>query len=137
MVFIFYIQVKFYNSCKLIANVYNCKYIIKDKACYKNSHNPSCIDLIITNRPKSFQSSVVIETGLSDFHKMSLTVMKVFYKNQIPNIIRYRNYRNFDNDTFMYDVKSMISKEYSQNQTLEFEFFLKKILIIFLRNMLL
>ena len=61
-------------------NVYNCQNIMKDKTCFKNPHNPSCIDLFIKNRAKSFQNSMVIETGLSDFHKMSLTGMKVFYK---------------------------------------------------------
>ena len=32
------------------------------------------IDLIITNRPKSFQESQVIKDGLPDFHKMSLII---------------------------------------------------------------
>ena len=41
-----------------------------EKICFKNPNNPSCIDLIVTNRPKSFQNSMVIETGLSGFHKM-------------------------------------------------------------------
>ena len=54
--------------------------------------------------------------------------MKVFYKKQSPNIIRYyRKYSSFDNDTFMYDVKSMISKEYSQNHRQEFEIFKRNI----------
>ena len=69
--------------------VYNCQNIIKDKTCFKNPRNPLCIDLFIMNRAKSFQNSTVIETGLSDFHKMSLTVMKVFYKKQRPKIVRY------------------------------------------------
>ena len=33
----------------------------------------------MTNMPKSFQNSQAIETGLPDFHKMYLTVLKVFY----------------------------------------------------------
>ena len=36
---------------------------------FKNLDKPSCIDFILTNCPKSFQTSCVIETGLSDFHK--------------------------------------------------------------------
>ena len=32
-------------------HVYNCQNIIKDKTCFKNPHNPSCVDLFITNRP--------------------------------------------------------------------------------------
>ena len=37
----------------------------------------TCIDLIVTNRPKYSQDTVVIETGLSDFNKMSAAVMKM------------------------------------------------------------
>ena len=59
--------------------IYNTKNIIKEKTCFKNPENPTCIDLILTNRPRSFQDSTVIETGLSDFHKMCVTVMKMYY----------------------------------------------------------
>ena len=111
-------------------HVYNCQNIIKDKTCFKNPHKPSCIDLFITNRPKSCQNAMVIETGLSDFHKMSLTVMKVFYKKQRPKIISYRNYRNFDNERFINEVSNSIEQEYFQNQSLEFGFFKKKVDVI-------
>ena len=47
--------------------IYNTKNI-KEKTCLKNPENPTYIDLILTNRPRSFQNSIVIETGLSDFH---------------------------------------------------------------------
>ena len=78
--------------------IYDCKNLIKDNTCFKNPEKPSCIDLIITNRPKSFQNSVTLETGLSDFHKMTLTVMKVFYKKQKPTIIKYCSYKHFSNE---------------------------------------
>ena len=94
---------------KDFCQVYSCTNIVHEKTCFKNPLNPTCIDLIITNRPKSFQSSMAIETGLSDFHKMTLTVMKVFYKKQSPNLVSYRNYKNFDNVTFMNNVKNSIS----------------------------
>ena len=57
-------------------NTYNFKCLVKEATCFKNVHNPSCIDLILTNRPLSFQNTNVMETGLSDFHKLTLTVMK-------------------------------------------------------------
>ena len=69
-------------TMKNFCQIYGCKNIVKDKTCFKNPRNPTCIDMIITNRPKSFQESEVVETGLSDFHKMSLTVMKVFYNKK-------------------------------------------------------
>ena len=62
--------------------VYDCSDFIKKYTCFKNPQNPSCIDLIITNKPRNFKGSMTIETGLSDFHKLSLTVMKVFYEKQ-------------------------------------------------------
>ena len=50
---------------------YNLKSLLKQKICFKNPDNPSCINLILTNSPRSFQDSSVFETGLSDFHKLT------------------------------------------------------------------
>ena len=62
-------------TMEIFCQIYGCKNIAKDKKRFKNPINPTCIDLIITNRPKHFQESEVIETGLSYFNKMSLRVM--------------------------------------------------------------
>ena len=43
---------KFHSLCSLI----------KQATCFKNPENPSCIDLILTNKPRSFQTKCVIET---------------------------------------------------------------------------
>ena len=50
--------------------------INKEPTCYKNSENPSCIDFILSNRPKSFFKTNTVFTGLSDFHKLVLSVFK-------------------------------------------------------------
>ena len=49
---------------------YNLENLINKPTCYKNARNPSSIDVILTNRPIRFANSMVIETGLSDHHKM-------------------------------------------------------------------
>ena len=36
--------------------IYNCKNIIRNKTYCKNPENPKCIDLTMTNTPKSFQN---------------------------------------------------------------------------------
>ena len=90
--------------------IYNLKHLIKDKTCFKNPTKPTCIDLIVTNRPKCFQNSAVIETGLSDFHKMSATVMKMYYTKQKPSIVYYRKFKNLCNDSFIKDIESLLSK---------------------------
>ena len=56
------------------------KNLIKDPICFKNPKSPSCIDLILTNNPYSFQNFGVIETRLSDFHKMIVPVMKTTFQ---------------------------------------------------------
>ena len=68
---------------------------------------------IITNRPKSFQDSMVIETGLSDFHKMCITVMKMYCSKQKPTIIHYRKFKNF-NDSFIKDLQTLLTKSFNE-----------------------
>ena len=65
--------------------------------CYKNADKPTCIDLILTNCPGSSQTFSAVETRLSDFHKMIVTVMKTSYRKSQPKIIHYRNYKNLGN----------------------------------------
>ena len=68
-------------SVKNFCRSYNLTSMINKPTCYKNPDRPSCIDLILTNCPRSFQNSCVIETELSDFHKMVVTVMKKITEN--------------------------------------------------------
>ena len=56
--------------------IYHLTNIIKQCTCFKNPSNPSCIYLFLTNNANSFQKSSVFETGLSDFHKLIVTVTK-------------------------------------------------------------
>ena len=64
--------------------------MINKPTCYKNPEEPSCIDLVLTSGPRSFQNYCAIETGLSDFHKLVVTVMKTNYKKSQPKVINYR-----------------------------------------------
>ena len=82
-------------TMKNFCQIYGCKNIVKDTTCLKNHINPTYVDLIITNRPKSFQESEIIETGLSDFHKMSLTVMRLFYNKQNRKSINIESIKIF------------------------------------------
>ena len=71
----------------------------------------TCIDLIVTNRPKYSQDTVVIEIGLSDFNKMSAAVMKMYYTKQKPSIVQYRKFKKFCNDSnFCKDIELNLPK---------------------------
>ena len=78
----------FCNSCSLAS-------LINKSACWKNPSKRSCINLILTNRAKYFQNLNMIETGLSDFHKMVGTIMKTTFRKLNPKIIFYRIYKQF------------------------------------------
>ena len=77
----------------------------------QNPNNPTCIDLILSNTPRGFQSTCVIETGLSDFHLMTLTVMKKSFRKFQPRLINYRSYKNFSNEAFRECLLEKLSKE--------------------------
>ena len=58
----------------------NLKNLIKEPTCFKSLENLTCIDLILTNRPKCFQNSNVFETELSDFRKLTFIVLKAYFQ---------------------------------------------------------
>ena len=85
-------------------NSFGLKSLIKVPTCFKSAENPSCIDLILTNRPYCFQNTIVLETGLSDFHKLTATVMKTSFSKKPAKIIKYRDYKNYSAFNFQNEV---------------------------------
>ena len=53
----------------------------------------------------SFQNTTAVATGLSDFHKMIVTVCKNSFPKSKSKEIIYRNYKNFDKDAFQCELK--------------------------------
>ena len=76
---------------------YSLKSLIKKPTCFKNPDHPISIDLILTNRQKGFQNSTIIETGLFDFHKHTVTVLKSYLKKLKAKELIYRDFKNFSN----------------------------------------
>ena len=59
----------------------------------------------------------MFETGLSDFYKLLVTVLKSNFPKSLPNIVTYRSYKNFSNNLLLDNFNSLPSKK---NMTLEF-----------------
>ena len=87
-------------TLSIFCKVHNLKNLLKEPNCFKNPEKAITIDLILTNKPKCFHNSCTYETGISDYNKMTITLMKVIFKKQKPKIIFYRNYKNFDKKSF-------------------------------------
>ena len=105
---------------KTFCDSYSLTSLIKQLTCYKNPLHPKWIDLILTNVPRGFQ---IIETGLSDFHLMTLTVMRKSFKKLKARVINYRSYKHFSNEVFRENLLGKLSQQTFVNNDYGFEKF--------------
>ena len=96
-------------------NNHEAKNIVKQKTCFKNVFNPSCVDLFITHSPKSFQHTHSSSCGLSDHHNFVLTVLRNTFGKQKSNIKYYRDWKKFDNAVFRAELREALAKVESHN----------------------
>ena len=76
------------------------------KTCFKSTNNPICVDLFVTYSSKSFQNTVTFSSGLSDFHKMILTILKSTFPKVRPKQIVYKKFKNFDLNNFKNEIRT-------------------------------
>ena len=93
--------------------------------CCKNPSKLTCTDLSLTNCQTFFQNTNVIETGLSDFHKMVVTIIKTSFRKLKPKIINHRKYKNFSNDIFRDSLLEELSQVRINNDDEGFNNFLR------------
>ena len=77
------------------------------------------IDIMLTNKLRSFQKTSTITTGISDCHKMIVTCLKAHFKKLPPKKIECRDYQNFNRNTFLYCLNQNLiqGKFYSQKSS--------------------
>ena len=61
-------------------DVFNFINLVKKPTCFK-SQDGTLIDLMLTNRPRSFLKSQNFEIGLSDCHKLVVSILRASFKN--------------------------------------------------------
>ena len=88
---------------------------------FKILENPSCMDLILTNCPRHFQSTGVFETGVPDFHKLTFTVLKQYCPKQKSKVVFSRMYKYFRNNLCRSKLENELSN-YDKNN-MEHEIF--------------
>ena len=92
--------------------------LINKKTCTKKSEGSS-LDVFLTNHPKCFQHTCVIETALSDFHKLIGAFLKSKFHRIPPKNIIYRVYKNFDEKIFLDELAAINFDELFKNNDLE------------------
>ena len=85
----------------------------------KQKNISSCMDLILTNSQRSFQNSCAIETGLSDFHRMTVMVLKAAFRKRKPKVKYYGNDKRFCNENYQNELVAELSKQNFEENSLE------------------
>ena len=74
------------NDLSDLLDVFNLKNLVEEATCFK-SIKGSLIDIILTNKPRSFHETQGFFTGICDFHKLVVTVLRSYYKKLPPKNI--------------------------------------------------
>ena len=78
---------------------------------------------MLANRPRRFHNTSLIETGLSDCHKMIVSVFRAFFKRLPAKVIEYRNYKTFDQNEFLRNLDQELIKSNSCNDKQQYDIF--------------
>ena len=90
-----------------LCDVFDLTNMVKDKTCYMSTEGSS-IDIMLTNKLRSFYKTTTIETGLSDHHKMVITFLRSHHSlKQKPTNIIYRDTKNINMDNFKNDISNL------------------------------
>ena len=99
--------------------------IINGKTCFKAQKGTS-IDVLLTNRPRSFHKTDIFETGFSDHHKLILSVFRSYFIRIPPKTTEYRNYKNFNETVFLHDLdQELLKGEMNKNNNEMYSAFTK------------
>ena len=74
------------NTMKNFCTSYGLTSLIKQPSCFKQPEKPSCTDHIFTNRSRYFQSTFVVETGSSDFHRTTMETLRKWRRLEVAVI---------------------------------------------------
>ena len=80
--------------------------LINKKTCTKKSEGSS-LDVLLTNHPRCFQHTCVIETALSDHHKLIGSFLKTKFRRLPPKNIFYRDFKKFDENKFLNEISAI------------------------------
>ena len=94
-----------HNLLSELCGTFDLKNIVKGKTC-NMSEQGSSIDVILTNKPRSFFNTTITETGLSDHHCMISTFLRSHYENLPPKNFFYRKTTNLNKEVFINDIKT-------------------------------
>ena len=84
-----------YNYLSNFCDTFSLNNLIKRKTCFKAEYG-TFLDVMLTNRPRGFHKTSIIETGFSDHHNMILSFCQTHFERLKSKKLEDRNYKKFD-----------------------------------------
>ena len=97
-------------SMNPFCSLYNIKYSVQEPTCYKNNERSSCIKLFLSNFANHFLRTEILETSLSNFHKLIITVTMLKFEKQPPQTVIQRNYKNYNKELFEKEIQIKLTE---------------------------
>ena len=98
--------------------------LMKEPNCFKSTF-PTAIDLIVTNQKSLFMKPSAYESGLSDFQKLTTTILRKSITRGNPRNILYNDYKVFDQKKFEHQLRSQLASINTVDYSQFHEIFLK------------
>ena len=89
-----------------LCDIFDLTNIVKEPTCFPKNSNPSLLDVILTNKPNTFNGTRICDTGLSDVHRLVACVMKNTVKQKRNGKTTYRSFKNLDETALLRDIEN-------------------------------
>ena len=105
-----------FDNATYLCDTFSLSNLVNGVTCVK-SQNGTSIDEMFRNRPRNFHNTSLIETALSDCHKMIVFVFRALFKKLLAKVIEHRNLdqelikSNSYNDERQYDIFTSIFRK--------------------------
>ena len=93
-------------NLRVFMNTFNLDSLINKPTCFQSA-NPTCIDLILTNKKSLFKNSNVLEVGISDHHSFITTALRTQLIKGNAKMKMYRDYKTFNIELLKRDRESL------------------------------
>ena len=90
------------NNFSALRDMYNLTNLVKVPTC--TNLKSTLLDVLLTNRPNSFQKTTVCEIGLSDCTMLIATTLISTFIKLPPKTVKYRSYKNFNEIVFLHEL---------------------------------
>ena len=96
------------NNLSVLRDMYDLTNLVKVPTCYKNLKD-ILLDILLTNKPNSFQKTIVCDTSLSDCHMLIATTFRSTFIKLLLKTVKGRSHKN--ETVFLHELDQKLNQE--------------------------